>query len=70
MDFESIMDYGFFIEWIFRILKNMDNGMDMDLVSNSSGPTVCVHYGNILCLYLINREELKAGKTDHFARYK
>ena len=46
------MDYGFFMDlksiWImdflwngygFRILKNMDYGMDMDLVLNPSGPT-------------------------------
>ena len=25
----------------FRILKNMDYGMDMDSVLNPSGPTVC-----------------------------
>ena len=49
------MDYGFFMDfqpkslWImdflcngygFRILKNMDYGMDMDSVLNPSGPTV------------------------------
>ena len=38
------MDYGFFMDFLwngygFRILKNMDYGMDMDLVLNPSGPT-------------------------------
>ena len=34
------MDYGFICNgYGFRILKNMDYGMDMDLVSNPSGPT-------------------------------
>ena len=40
MDFKSIMDYRFFMEWNgFRILKNMDYGMDMDSGLNPSGPT-------------------------------
>ena len=38
------MDYGFFMDFLwngcgFKILKNLDFGMDMDLVSNPSGPT-------------------------------
>ena len=34
------MDYGFLWNgYGFRILKNMDYGMNMDLVSNPSGPT-------------------------------
>ena len=43
MDFQSksvwIMDF-LWNGYGFRILKNMDYGMDMDLVLNPSGPTV------------------------------
>ena len=49
MDFKSILDYGFFMEWIWIwILKNMGYGMDMDLVLNPSGPTAV-----ILLFYII-----------------
>ena len=42
MDFLWIFNlnlYGLWIFYGFRILKNMDYGMDMDLVLNPSGPT-------------------------------
>ena len=41
------MDYGFFMEYAFRILKNMDFGMNMDLVSNPSDPLHTCHIFNI-----------------------
>ena len=44
MDFQSksvwVMDF-LWNGYGFRILENMDYGMDMDLVLNQFGPTVC-----------------------------